>query len=99
MHCQVAIQCRTPLEKEKKKVSAQAPRDRYTSLDQVLDQPGATHAQIQETAHTFFLPLYGQKGCTTMNGARAHFYRSRAKGAHFYRGHKKPPPTEETSTD
>ena len=51
-------------------------------LDQVLGQPGATDAQLQETAHTFFLPLYGQKGCTAMNDARAH----------FYRGHKKPPP-------
>ena len=51
-------------------------------LDQVLGQPGATHAQLQETAYTFFLPLYGQKGCITMNDARAH----------FYRGHKKPPP-------
>ena len=50
-------------------------------LDQVLGQPGATHAQHQET-HTFFLPLYGQKGCITMNDARAH----------LYRGHKKPPP-------
>ena len=47
-----------------------------------LGQPGATHAQLQETAHTFFLPLYGQKGYTTMNDSRAH----------FYRGHKKPPP-------
>ena len=51
-------------------------------LDQVLGQPGTIHAQLQETAYTFFLPLYGQKGCTTMNDARAH----------FYRGHKKPPP-------
>ena len=51
-------------------------------LDQVLGQPGATHAQLQETAHTFFLPLHGQKGCTTVNDARAH----------FYRGYKKPPP-------
>ena len=51
-------------------------------LDQVLRQPGPIHAQLQETADTFFLPLYGQKGCTTMNDARAH----------FYRGHKKPPP-------
>ncbi|KAK2165534.1 hypothetical protein NP493_1362g01042 [Ridgeia piscesae] len=42
------------------------------------------HAQLQETAYTFFLPLYGQKGCTTMNDARAH----------FYRGHKKPPPVK-----
>ena len=32
-------------------------------LGQVLGQPGATHAQLQETAYTFFLPLYGQKGC------------------------------------
>ena len=53
-----------------------------SGLDQVLDQPGATHAQLQETAYTFFLPLYGQKGCTTMNDARAH----------SYLGHKKPPP-------
>ena len=67
---------------KRKKVSAQAPIDRYTSLDQVLGQPGVTHAQLQETAHTFFLPLYGQKGCITMNAARAH----------FYRGNKKPPP-------
>ena len=51
-------------------------------IDQVLGQPGAAHAQLQETAYTFFLPLYGQKGCTTMNDARGH----------FYRGHKKPPP-------
>ena len=51
-------------------------------LDQVLGQPGTIHAQLQETAYTFFLPLYGQKGCTTMNDARAH----------FYRGHKKPLP-------
>ena len=32
--------------------------------------------------YTFFLPLYGEKGRTTMNDAHAH----------FYRGHKKPPP-------
>ncbi|KAK2159104.1 hypothetical protein NP493_1749g00061 [Ridgeia piscesae] len=51
-------------------------------LDQVLGQPGATHAQLQEAAYTFFLPLNGQKGCTTMNDARAHSYRC----------HKKPPP-------
>ena len=31
-------------------------------IDHVLGQPGATHAQLQETAHTLFLPLYGQKG-------------------------------------
>ena len=46
-------------------------------LDQVLGQPGATHTQLQETASTFFLPLYGQKSCTTMNDAHAHFYRGR----------------------
>ena len=51
-------------------------------LGQVLGQPGATHAQLQETACTFFLPLYGRKGCTTMNDARAHSFRC----------HKKPPP-------
>ncbi|KAK2175325.1 hypothetical protein NP493_722g02014 [Ridgeia piscesae] len=51
-------------------------------LDQVLGQPGATHAQLQETAYTFFLPLYGEKGCTTINDVRAHSYRC----------HKKPPP-------
>ena len=48
----------------------------------MLGQPGAIHAKLQETAYTLFLPLYGQKGCITMNDARAH----------FYRGHKKPPP-------
>ena len=34
-------------------------------LDQVLGQPGATHAQLQETAYTILLPLYGQRECTT----------------------------------
>ena len=68
---------------KRKKVSAQSPRDIYIpGLDQVLGQPGAAHAQLHETAYTFFLPLYGQKGCTTMNNARAHSYRC----------HKKPPP-------
>ncbi|KAK2167751.1 hypothetical protein NP493_1261g00015 [Ridgeia piscesae] len=28
-------------------------------LDQVPGQPDAIHAQLQETAYTFFLPLYG----------------------------------------
>ena len=51
-------------------------------LDQVLGQPGAIHAHLQEAAYTCFLPLYGQKGCTTMNDARAHSYRY----------HKKPTP-------
>ncbi|KAK2170484.1 hypothetical protein NP493_1151g00102 [Ridgeia piscesae] len=51
-------------------------------IGQMLGQHGAIHAQLQEAAYTFFLPLYGQKGCTTMNDARAH----------FYGGHKKPPP-------
>ncbi|KAK2173293.1 hypothetical protein NP493_885g01021 [Ridgeia piscesae] len=49
----------------------------WTSRMRVLGQPGATHAQLQQTACTFFLPLYGQKGCTTMNDAHCH---------------KKPPP-------
>ena len=30
-------------------------------LDQVLGQPGATNAQLQETTYTFFLPLYRQQ--------------------------------------
>ena len=41
-----------------------------------------TLSSRRQHTHSFFLPLYGQKGCTTMNDARAH----------FYRGHKKPPP-------
>ena len=63
---------------KKKKVSAQDPRP---DLEQLLGQPGVAHAQLHETAYTFFLRLYGQKGCTTMNDAHAH----------YYRGHKKPP--------
>ena len=59
-------------------------------LDQVLGQPGATHTQLQETASTFFLPLYGQMSCTTMNDARAHFYRGRKKHPPL----KKLPPTD-----
>ena len=64
---------------KREKVSAQAPID-IPGFDIVLAQPGVT----QETAHTFFLPLYRQKGCTTKNDARVH----------FYRGHKKPPPLQ-----
>ena len=30
-------------------------------LDQVLGQPDATHAQLQEAAYTFFSTLYGQR--------------------------------------
>ena len=59
-------------------------------LDQVLGQPGVTHTQLQEAAYTFFLPLYGQKRCTTMNDARVHFYRSRKKPPPL----KKLPPTD-----
>ena len=67
----------------KRKKSALKLLDVYIlDLDQVLGQPGVIHAQLQETAYTFALPLYGQKGCTTTNDAHAH----------FYRGHKKPPP-------
>ena len=51
-------------------------------LDQVLGQPGATHAQLKATADSFFLPLYGQKSCTAMSDARTR----------FFRGRKKPPP-------
>ena len=29
-------------------------------LDQVLGQPGATHAQLKATADSFLLPIYGQ---------------------------------------
>ena len=51
-------------------------------LNQVLGQPGATHAQLKVTADSFFLPLYGQNSCMTMNDVHAR----------FYRGRKKPPP-------
>ncbi|KAG0718168.1 hypothetical protein GWK47_052968 [Chionoecetes opilio] len=59
-------------------------------LDQVLGQPSVTHAQLPETACTFFLPLYGQKSCTTMNDTRAHLYRCRKKPPPL----KKLPPTD-----
>ena len=52
-------------------------------LDQVLGQPDATHAQLKATADSFYLPLYGQKSCTAMSDARAHFFRGRK--------YKKPP--------
>ena len=48
-------------------------------LDQVLGQPDATHVQLKATADSFFLALYGQKNCTTMSDARAHFFRGRKK--------------------
>ena len=59
-----------PFGKEKLSALRLLERD-LPGLDQVLGQPGATHTQLQETASTFFLPLYGQKSCTTMNDARA----------------------------
>ena len=46
-------------------------------LDQVVGQPGVTHVQLKATADSLFLPLYGQKSCTTMNDACARFYRCR----------------------
>ena len=51
-------------------------------LDQVLGQPGATHAQCKATADSIYLPLYGQKSCTTMNGARACFFHGRRSPHH-----------------
>ena len=60
-------------------------------LDEVLGQPEATHAQLKATADSFFLPLYGQQSCTTMNEARARFYRSRKKPPPL----KKLPPTDD----
>ena len=52
-------------------------------LDQVLGQPGATHAQCKATADSVYLPLYGQKSCTTMNGARACFFHGRRSPHHW----------------
>ena len=49
------------------------------ALDQVLGQPSIARVQLQKTACCFFLSLYCQKSCTTMNDARVHFYRSRKK--------------------
>ena len=60
-------------------------------LDQVLGQPGATHAQLKATADNFFLPLFGQKSCTTMNDASARFYRDCKKPPPLM---KKLPPTD-----
>ena len=38
-------------------------------LDKVLGKPGATQSQLKATVDAFFLLLYGQKSCTTMNDA------------------------------
>ena len=59
-------------------------------LDQVLGQPGATHAQLKATADSFFLPLYGQNSCTTMMRQSTHS-RSRKKPPPL----KKLPPTDD----
>ncbi|XP_014675019.1 PREDICTED: zinc finger protein 431-like [Priapulus caudatus] len=59
-------------------------------LDQVLGELGATHSQLRATADSFFLPLYGQKSCTTMNDARTRLYRSHKKPPQL----KKLPPTD-----
>ena len=60
-------------------------------LDQVLGQPGATHAELKATADSFFFLLYGQKSCTSMNDAHARFYCSRKKPPPL----KKLPPTDD----
>ncbi|KAG0722875.1 hypothetical protein GWK47_043722 [Chionoecetes opilio] len=75
----------------KGKLSAlKLPKIDMPGLDQVLGQPSVTHAQLQDTTCTFFLPLYGQKSCTTMNDTRAHLYRCRKKPPPL----KKLPPTD-----
>ena len=51
-------------------------------LDNVLGEPEATQPQLKATVDAFFLLLYGQKSCATVNNARARLYLSR----------KKPPP-------
>ena len=56
----------------------------------MLGQPGTTHAQLRETADSFFLRLYGQMCCTAMSDARDHFFRSRKKPQPL----KKQQPTE-----
>ena len=56
----------------------------------MIGQPDATHAQLKATADKFFLQLYGQKSCTTMNEARARIYRSHKKHPPL----KKLPPTD-----
>ena len=60
-------------------------------LDEVLGEPEATHAQLKATADSFFLPFYGQQSCTTMNEARARFFRSSKKPPPL----KKLPPTDD----
>ncbi|KAK2193921.1 hypothetical protein NP493_6g09010 [Ridgeia piscesae] len=54
----------------------------YTPFFLMFNRHPRLPVELQEAAYTFFLPLYGQKGCTTMNDAHAHSYRC----------HKKPPP-------
>ena len=49
------------------------------ALDQVLRQPSITRVQLQKTACCFFLTLFGQKSCATMNDTRVHFYHRRKK--------------------
>ena len=61
-----------------------------SALNEVLKQLNVTKVQLQKTACTFFLHLYGQKSCTTMNDTRVHFYRSRKKPPQL----KKLPPTD-----
>ena len=57
-------------------------------LDQVLGQPGMTHVLLQETAYTFFLPLYRQNRCTPMNDARAFFYLAISNLRHWRNFHR-----------
>ncbi|MPC79409.1 hypothetical protein E2C01_073935 [Portunus trituberculatus] len=59
-------------------------------LDGVLGQPGATSAELKATGESFFLPLYGQTRCSTMNEARARLFTKQKKPSAL----KKLPPTD-----
>ena len=50
-----------------------------TYIDKVLGQPGAIHAQLKDTADSFFPPPYEQNSCTAMSDARDRFFRGRKK--------------------
>ena len=59
-------------------------------LDDVLGQPGATSAELKATGVAFFLPLYGQTRCSTLNEARVRLFTKQKKPPPL----KKLPPTD-----
>ena len=60
-------------------------------LDDVLGECEATSEELKATGNSFFLPVYNETGCSTMNAARVRLFTKKKKPPAL----KKLPPTDE----